>query len=100
MVLSASTDTTVNLFSIISISSASTFSKDDEEEEEEAQADGGQEEQYSQPVDGLVAEYRGHDESVYAVEWSMTDPWIFASLGYDRVVIGAVPILQKYKIIL
>jgi EARP and GARP complex-interacting protein 1 len=52
-------------------------------------------------VDGLVARFDDHEESVYAVEWSNADPWIFASLSYDgRVVVNVVPTDYKYKIIL
>ena len=35
------------------------------------------------------------------VEWSMADPWVFASLSYDgRVVINRVPSSIKYKILI
>ncbi len=38
--------------------------------------------------------------SVYAVEWSPVDPWVFASLSYDgRFVINKVPDQIKFKIL-
>jgi WD40 repeat protein len=51
--------------------------------------------------DGVVSLYEEHEDSVYAVEWSSSDPWIFASLSYDgRLVINRVPRATKYSIIL
>jgi len=42
-----------------------------------------------------------HDDSVYSVAWSASDPWLFASLSYDgRVVVNRVPNPIKYKILL
>ncbi len=39
------------------------------------------------------------DGSVYAAEWSVSVPWVFASVSYDgRVVINHVPQKTKYKI--
>ena len=56
----------------------------------------------SEPLkDGVVATYEEHEDSVYAVEWSTADPWLFASLSYDgRLVINRVPRQTKYKILL
>lgn len=55
----------------------------------------------SKPTDGLVLVYDQHEDSVYAVEWSAADPWIFASLSYDgRLAVNMVPKEHKYKIIL
>ena len=49
--------------------------------------------------DGLVAEYDEHEDSVYAIDWSTVDPWVFASLSYDgRFVINRVPNEIKFKI--
>ena len=55
-----------------------------------------------EPVeDGVIATYEEHEDSVYAVEWSTADPWLFASLSYDgRLVINRVPRAEKYKILL
>lgn len=51
--------------------------------------------------DGILATYEEHEDSVYAVEWSTADPWVFVSLSYDgRVVINRVPRAEKYKILL
>ena len=55
----------------------------------------------SPPADGVIATYEEHEDSVYAVEWSSADPWVFASLSYDgRLVINRVPRTEKYKILL
>ena len=52
-------------------------------------------------VDGVIASYDEHEDSVYSVEWSSADPWVFASLSYDgRLVINRVPRTEKYKILL
>lgn len=33
--------------------------------------------------DNVIATYEEHEDSVYAVDWSSADPWLFASLSYD-----------------
>ena len=54
----------------------------------------------SQP-DRIVKVYEDHEDSVYAVEWSAADPWVFASLSYDgRLIINKVPKDEKYNILL
>lgn len=51
--------------------------------------------------DGLLETFEQHEESVYCVEWSAADPWIFASVSYDgRVIISRVPKKYKYQILL
>ncbi|XP_060677662.1 EARP-interacting protein homolog isoform X3 [Hemiscyllium ocellatum] len=51
--------------------------------------------------DSIIATYEEHEDSVYAVEWSSADPWLFASLSYDgRLVINRVPRALKYSILL
>jgi len=52
-------------------------------------------------ADGVVSVCGEHEDSVYAVEWSCADPWIYASLSYDgRLVISRVPRATKYHILL
>lgn len=52
-------------------------------------------------ADGILATYDQHEDSIYSVEWSVADPWTFASLSYDgRLVINKVPKTVKYKILL
>ncbi|KAI8120198.1 hypothetical protein FF38_09523 [Lucilia cuprina] len=52
-------------------------------------------------ADGLLQAFDQHEDSVYCVEWSNVDPWIFASLSYDgRLLISKVPKQYKYQIIL
>lgn len=44
----------------------------------------------------LLEVYNYHDDSVYCVEWSNADPWIFGSLSYDgRLLITKIP--EEYK---
>ena len=53
------------------------------------------------PVDRVVKVYENHEDSVYGVEWSAVEPWIFASLSYDgRLVLNKVPKEEKFKILL
>jgi EARP and GARP complex-interacting protein 1 len=93
LLLTCSSDAQVNLQSVISISSATLrlFSPTMSDEETEIT---------EPPVDGLVAAFEQHEESVYSVSWSPADPWIFASVSFDgRVVINQVPQEHKYKIL-
>ncbi|EAT41635.1 AAEL006724-PA [Aedes aegypti] len=54
-----------------------------------------------QLADGLLQMFDQHEDSVYCVEWSTADPWVFASLSYDgRLVISKVPKQYKYQILL
>lgn len=51
--------------------------------------------------DGLLETFEQHEESVYCVEWSAADPWIFASVSYDgRVIVSRIPKKYKYQILL
>lgn len=50
---------------------------------------------------GLVQVYPDHEDSVYSVSWSKSDPWIFGSVSYDgKFALNFVPKEEKYKIIL
>lgn len=52
------------------------------------------------PGDEVLAVYEEHEDSVYAVSWSVADAWLFASLSYDgRLVINHVPSQEKYAIL-
>ncbi|XP_058833089.1 EARP-interacting protein homolog [Topomyia yanbarensis] len=54
-----------------------------------------------QLADGLLQTYDQHEDSVYCVDWSTANPWLFASLSYDgRMVISKVPKQYKYQILL
>lgn len=51
--------------------------------------------------DGLLETFDQHEESVYCVEWSAADPWIFASVSFDgRVIVSRIPKKYKYQILL
>ncbi|ELT94083.1 hypothetical protein CAPTEDRAFT_182296 [Capitella teleta] len=94
LVLTSSSDSRVILTNTSSISSEPFGHYDDEDEEEMCDKKEGLE-------DGVICTYEEHEDSVYAVEWSTADPWLFASLSYDgRLVINRVPRNIKYNILL
>eukprot|EP00050_Salpingoeca_kvevrii_P018129 m.71069 g.71069 ORF g.71069 m.71069 type:complete len:421 (+) comp7915_c0_seq2:99-1361(+) len=70
--------------------------------EDDADDDAELDSPQKQPLpDEVVATYDLHEDSVYSVEWSCADPWIFASLSYDgRLVINRVPRNIKFNILL
>lgn len=87
LLLSAGSDSTVNLWSVVSRSSAPLGDLEDPQNEKEG--------------DRLVQSYKEHDDSVYSIAWSCYDAWIFASISNDgRVVVSHVPPAEKYKILL
>jgi EARP and GARP complex-interacting protein 1 len=86
LLLSCSSDSQVNLQSVVSISSVPVVESDGDT---------------PRPVDGLISSFDQHEDSVYCVAWSPSDPWIFASVSFDgRIVVNFVPQDHKYKIIL
>ncbi|XP_028406159.1 EARP-interacting protein homolog [Dendronephthya gigantea] len=97
LVLSSSSDSRVILNKIVSLSSEPFPHLDDDDDDQENKDMN----ESSPPADGVIATYEEHEDSVYAVEWSSADPWVFASLSYDgRLVINRVPRTEKYKILL
>ncbi|KAJ7373902.1 Protein tssc1 [Desmophyllum pertusum] len=97
LLLTSSSDSRVILNNIVSLSSE-PFGHLDEEDEDDGMQDKGSREPTK---DGVIATFDEHEDSVYAVEWSTADPWVFASLSYDgRLVINRVPRAEKYKILL
>lgn len=51
-------------------------------------------------TDEVIATFEEHEDSVYAAEWSSSDPWTFASLSVDgRLVINKVPKNEKFNIL-
>jgi ABC-type branched-subunit amino acid transport system ATPase component len=84
----------VVLNSILSLSSEPSILEIDENSKEIAR-------RIVEEQDREVKVYEDHEDSVYMVEWSSVEPWIFASLSYDgRLVINKVPKDEKYKILL
>ncbi|XP_051579209.1 EARP-interacting protein homolog [Myxocyprinus asiaticus] len=101
LLLTGSSDSRVILSNMVSISSepfGHLVDDDDLSDNEENQ----QEDKGKEPLqDSIIATYEEHEDSVYAVEWSEADPWLFASLSYDgRLVINRVPRALKYRILL
>ncbi|XP_022417140.1 EARP and GARP complex-interacting protein 1 isoform X3 [Globicephala melas] len=96
LVLTGSSDSRVILSNMVSISSepfGHLVDDDDLSEQEERSQE--------PPQDSVIATYEEHEDSVYAVDWSSADPWLFASLSYDgRLVINRVPRALKYHILL
>uniref|UniRef100_UPI00358F764D EARP and GARP complex-interacting protein 1 isoform X2 n=1 Tax=Myxine glutinosa TaxID=7769 RepID=UPI00358F764D len=102
LVLSSSSDSRVILSNMASISSE-PFGPvvDEDDEEEEVTSEKRMDEKREPLADSIIATYEEHEDSVYAVEWSSADPWLFASLSYDgRLVINRVPRAVKYNILL
>ncbi|OAF72081.1 hypothetical protein A3Q56_00125 [Intoshia linei] len=49
----------------------------------------------------ILRTYDDNEDSVYSMEWSSADPWIFASLSYDgRFTINCIDRKIKYEILL
>lgn len=91
LILTSSTDGTVQLTCASSCSSENINEKENSEIKEGAKV---------QIPDGLLEKFEQHEDSVYCAEWSI-DPWIFASISWDgRVVIKKVPKKYKYQILL
>lgn len=91
LVLTSSSDSRVILSNIASLSSEPFGHIDEDEDLNSREPD----------TDRVISFFEEHEDSVYAVEWSGADPWIFASLSYDgRVVINRVPRAEKYKTLL
>ncbi|KAJ0085085.1 hypothetical protein Patl1_09420 [Pistacia atlantica] len=84
LLLSAGTDSTVNLWL------ASTSSSGDEPSESSIESP-------TRRANPLLNSYSDYEDSVYGLAWSSREPWIFASLSYDgRVVVESVkPFLSK-----
>lgn len=101
LVLSGSSDSRVILSNMVSISSE-PFGHLVDDDDTSDQEDHHLEEKSKEPLqDNVIATYEEHEDSVYAVDWSSADPWLFASLSYDgRLVINRVPRALKYHILL
>ncbi|KAL4624078.1 protein TSSC1, partial [Arapaima gigas] len=101
LVLTGSSDSRVILSNMVSISSEPFGHLADEDDLSDGE-ENHQEEKSKEPLqDSIIATYEEHEDSVYAVEWSCADPWLFASLSYDgRLVINRVPRALKYRILL
>ncbi|XP_010242861.1 PREDICTED: WD repeat-containing protein DWA2 [Nelumbo nucifera] len=78
LILSAGTDSAVNLWF------ASATSSEDSKSESLLESP-------TRKVDPLLNSYNDYEDSVYGLAWSSREPWIFASLSYDgRVVVESV----------
>ncbi|GAY49224.1 hypothetical protein CUMW_117600 [Citrus unshiu] len=83
-ILSAGTDSTVNLWLV------STSNHDELPSESLVESP-------NQRPNSLLNSYSDYEDSVYGLAWSSREPWIFASLSYDgRVVVESVkPFLSR-----
>ncbi|TYZ63934.1 hypothetical protein PybrP1_002900 [[Pythium] brassicae (nom. inval.)] len=94
LVLSASSDSTLALWRVSSISSAPIVELDEQDFMSEAAAG-------ADVVDTNVRRYAEHEDSVYAVAWGASDSWLFGSVSFDgRFCVNHVPSTEKYKILL
>ncbi|CAG2227622.1 EIPR1 [Mytilus edulis] len=101
LILSSSSDSRVILNSVVSLSSE-PYGNLADNNDSDSDDDHDEIERSKEPQqDGIISTYEEHEDSVYAVDWSAADPWVFASLSYDgRLVINRVPRAEKYKILL
>jgi len=82
LILTASTDTTVNLWRCGSITSRPLGSSENDR------------------PDGIVQTFP-HDDAVYTTTWGLADSWIFMSASYDgTIMVHQVPSEEKYRILL
>ncbi|KNC85204.1 hypothetical protein SARC_02582 [Sphaeroforma arctica JP610] len=106
LVLTSGSDCAVVLSSVASLSSEmtdrlTTHESMDSVDSTHDQIDLRPEPPSDKIVDGVVRKFDEHEDSVYAVDWSAADPWLFASLSLDgRVVVNHVPRDTKYGILL
>ncbi|RWR90594.1 WD repeat-containing protein DWA2 [Cinnamomum micranthum f. kanehirae] len=78
LILSAGTDSAVNLWSSSAVISDDSITESSPDSP-------------TRQIDPLVCSYSDYEDSVYGLAWSSREPWIFASLSYDgRVVVESV----------
>ncbi|KAK6304264.1 hypothetical protein J4Q44_G00248500 [Coregonus suidteri] len=99
LLLTGSSDSRVILSNMVSISSEPFGHLVDDDDLSDGE-DNHQDKKSKEPLqDSIISTFEEHEDSVYAVEWSSADPWLFASLSYDgRLVINRVPRALKYHI--
>jgi WD40 repeat protein len=105
LVLSSGSDNSVALSSISSVSSLPIGSTTEDHNEVGKSAPPSPSPGFppTKPAleDGALLHYENHEDAVYSLAWSNSDPWTFCSASYDgRVLISVVPNPIKYKIIL
>ena len=114
LVLSAGTDSLVNLWRMSTISSAPLLTFDDEHHQQQPnhQSSGNmattitsaeettESQQQPEGPNVRVSRYE-HMDSVNAIAWGAADAWIYISASYDgKVALNHVPSKEKYKILL
>jgi EARP and GARP complex-interacting protein 1 len=115
LIVSAGTDSIVNLWRMSTISSAPlVMLEDDDIDDNDGGGGGGPtikslEETNTTTKSSLpssdgpnvrVSQYE-HMDSVHAIAWGAADAWIYVSASYDgKVVLNHVPSMEKYKILL
>jgi WD40 repeat protein len=101
LVVSGGSDARVNLWRVSSISSAPLLELGDEEAGDADGAGAGRKAEPKLAADTAIRTHEDHDDSVYAVAWSVHNAWVYASLSYTgKVVVCQVPPAEKYKILL
>uniref|UniRef100_A0A915KLN6 Uncharacterized protein n=1 Tax=Romanomermis culicivorax TaxID=13658 RepID=A0A915KLN6_ROMCU len=93
LLLSCSSDARLILHSTTSISSESILDVSENKSDNEDDSIESSKSKKDPEIlgDGIIKIYEEHEDSVYCCEWSITDPWLFASLSYDgRVIINKV----------
>eukprot|EP01134_Creolimax_fragrantissima_P004052 CFRG4052T1 len=107
LILTSGSDCSVVLSNVTSLSSefvdtlSNHGSLDSIERVTDSDSEYNNEKVSAKKVDRVVRKFDEHEDSVYSVEWSAADPWLFASLSLDgRLVVNHVPRDTKYDILL
>uniref|UniRef100_A0A383VHU4 EIPR1-like beta-propeller domain-containing protein n=1 Tax=Tetradesmus obliquus TaxID=3088 RepID=A0A383VHU4_TETOB len=96
LLLSSSTDTTVNVWYAPALAKLKG-----PEAKQQPMGVKSSSQSSLRDADGKAHTYDEHEDSVYGLAWSASDPWLFASMSYDgRLVVNKVPKNIKYKILI
>jgi hypothetical protein len=88
LLLVGSNNSTVDLWRVLSASSACITSK-------------AQISSYTVDDHDKLLKSSEHENSIYEVEWSLSDDWVYATLDYEGYLkIECVPSEEKYKILI
>ena len=89
LVLTSSSDGQVILSNLASISSNAAMLNIDDSSDTDGEKGSSKAELLNE---GMLRKFEDHEDSAYGIEWSVANPWYFASLSYDgRFVINKVP---------
>jgi EARP and GARP complex-interacting protein 1 len=101
LVISAGSDSLVNLWRMSTISSAPLLTLEDGGHDTTTDENNNSNNKSETSAPNVrVARYE-HNDSVYAMAWGAADAWVYVTVGYDgKAVLHHVPSKEKYKILL